>query len=144
MASEKEIKLEERQCWYNGNKTCDCADDRDCKNLLLENMKLLYCNDKECRFNRDLPYEYFVDRGRNHKPFKDDAFTGVCTRKDVGMARQVVHSSMKLGDKQKFTSCRVRADRKAPKPQFPDPDYIQHGQIDDPHEADWTGTAFHA
>ncbi len=137
------MKNKERTCWYRNTKTCDCSDDKECKNLLLEQMKLLYCNDHECAFNIELPYEHFVDRGKNHKPFKDDAFTGVCGRKDVGMARQVIHSAMKLDSTQKFTSCRVRASKSLNRPHFPDADNIQHGAIDDPKSTDWPGSAFH-
>ncbi len=138
----KEIKLEERKCWYKPDKVCHCEQDQDCFELAFANAKLLYCNDKECLFNIELPYKYEVYRGRNHKPFADDYFTGVCGRGDVGMARQVLRSSVKVTDSQKFTSCRVRSDRSLNRPGLPDPDKIEHTVYDDPTDSDFSSGAF--
>jgi hypothetical protein len=139
----KEIKLEERQCWYKEGVTCHCdPEGKGCVELAFANAKLLYCNDKECKWNIDLPYKYEVYRGRGHKPFADDYFTGVCGRGDVGMARQVIRSSIKVTEAQKFTSCRVRADRTTTTPHMPDPDKIEHHVYDDPKDSDFDAGAF--
>ena len=46
--SSKEIKIEERKCWYKPDKTWHCTQDQECIELVFANAKLLYCNDKEC------------------------------------------------------------------------------------------------
>jgi hypothetical protein len=140
--SSKEIKIEERKCWYTPDKMCHCTQDQECLELVFANAKLLYCNDKECKWNIALPYKYEVYRGRGHKPFADDYFTGVCGRGDVGMSRQVIRSSIKVTEAQKFTSCRVRADRKTTTPHMPDPDKIEHHVYDDPTDSDFNSGAY--
>ena len=120
----------QRKCWYNSDKLCYCQEDSNCIELRLENARLLYCNDHDCKFNIELPYEHFIDRGKMHKPFKDDAFTGVCGRSDVGLSPKTIMVDRKF--KNKVVTCRVRSDRSLNRPHLPDPDKIEGGSYPDP------------
>ena len=125
----KEQGGENRICWYRNEKNCRCKKDESCWRLTLENAKLVYCNDNQCMFNIDLPYKYFVDRGKNHKPFDDDAFTGVCGRKDVAVSPKVFTDEK---TKHKVTYCKVRSDKKLSHPHFVPHDSVQTGIYPDP------------
>jgi hypothetical protein len=58
------------------------------------------------------------------------------------MSRQVIRSSIKVTERQTFTSCRVRADRKTTTPHMPDPDKIEHHVYDDPTDSDFNSGAY--
>ena len=129
-----------RKCWYDPNfKLCFCEDDTKCIRALFEHAKLVYCNDKACKFNMSVPYEFVPDRGMNYKPFKDGVFTGICTRKDLALSPI---QAWELKTNRKLTTCRVRSDKSLKRPKFPDPDKIEGGLYDD-HSADWSTSAFH-
>lgn len=121
---------EKRNCWYSPDKNCHCKEDNNCIELILANAKLLYCNDHDCKFNIELPYKHFVDRGRMHKPFADDAFTGVCGRNDVGLSPKTITVDRKVT--KRVVDCRVRSDKKLSRPKLPDPDKIEGGSYPDP------------
>ena len=83
-------KVESRQCCIDGTVSCKCESDDKCIEVLKRYAKVVYCNDDKCLFNVALPYEYFVNRGKNHKPFKDDSFHGVCGRVDIGLRLKTI------------------------------------------------------
>lgn len=131
--------MSERQCWYDKTRNCKCKSDEECLEVIFEHAKLVYCNDKECAFNLELPYKHFADRGKNYKPFADDYFDGICTRKDLALSPTKI---FELKVNKKITSCRMRADKSLKRPKLPDPDNIQGGRYEDPHSADWGTSAF--
>ena len=108
--SEKNVEL--RQCCIDSEVSCKCASDEECVGVLKRYAKVVYCNDNQCLFNVSLPYEYFVNRGKNHKPFKDDSFHGVCGRADIGIRLKVIGGN---GIEEKVTHrnaiCTVRSDK---------------------------------
>jgi hypothetical protein len=59
-------------------------------------------------FNVALPYEYFVNRGKNHKPFADDSFHGVCGRADIGLRMKEIQGQHVT---HKNVICTVRSDK---------------------------------
>ena len=83
-------KVESRQCCIDSTVSCKCESDDQCIEVLKRYAKVVYCNDDKCLFNVGLPYEHYVDRGKHHKPFKDDAFHGVCGRVDIGLRLKTV------------------------------------------------------
>ena len=105
-------KVESRQCCIDGTVSCKCESDDKCIEVLKRYAKVVYCNDDKCLFNVALPYEYFVNRGKNHKPFKDDSFHGVCGRVDIGLRFK---TSGGRGIEDKVTDrnaiCTVRSDK---------------------------------
>ena len=114
-----------RECWYKEGIQCNCEENH-CNKLVEENSKLVYCNDKKCMFNIELPYKVFLDRGLNHKPFDDDGFTGVCGRQDVGVA------PLNSSRYKKMVTCRFRSDKTFSHFKFPDPERIEGGSYPDP------------
>jgi hypothetical protein len=114
----------------------------DDKELLEKYVKVVWCNDTMCWWHIEVAEKYFVDRGKNHKPFTDDAFIGICSRKDIGLAPQKIWDKTNKTTLQRFTSCRVRSDKSLNEPHFPDPDKIQQHDIEDLKGPDWTHSAY--
>jgi len=105
-------KTESRECCLDSAVSCKCQSDDQCIEVLKRYSKVVYCNDDKCLFNVSLPYEYFVNRGLNHKPFKDDSFHGVCGRADIGLRLKEINVT-ETGSKVKHsnTICTVRSDK---------------------------------
>ena len=107
-----EEKHDFRQCCIDSTVACKCESDEQCVEVLKRYAKVVYCNDDKCLFNIELPYEYYVNRGKNHKPFKDDAFHGVCGRVDIGIRLKTIGAK---GIEDKVTHrnaiCTVRSDK---------------------------------
>ena len=105
-------KVESRQCCIDSTVSCKCESDDQCIEGLKRSAKVVYCNDDKCLFNVGLPYEHYVDRGKHHKPFKDDAFHGVCGRVDIGLRLKTVGTNG-IEDKviHRNAICTVRSDK---------------------------------
>ena len=101
-------KMESRTCCIDSTVSCKCESDEKCLEVLKRYAKVVYCNDDRCLFNVSLPFEYFVNRGRNHKPFKDDSFHGVCGRIDIGLRMKEINEQHV---KHKNVICTVRSDK---------------------------------
>ena len=94
-------KIKARECCIDSTVSCKCESDEKCIEILKRYAKVVYCNDDKCLFNVSLPYDYFVNRGRNHKPFKDDSFHGVCGRVDIGLRMKEIKEDEQMFNKTK-------------------------------------------
>ena len=124
-----------RKCWFNSSKECKCKENKDCIELVFEHAKLVHCADETCVFNLQVPYEFVPNRGIGYKPFNEDIYRGVCTRKDLVLSPI---RKFELETNKKITSCRMRADKNLKRPKFPDPDRLEGGlypDLVDPHAA---------
>ncbi len=131
---------ESRKCWLDAQKACECNADSECTEMFARYAKVVWCQDKECLWNVQLPSgEHFVDRGKTIKPWADDGFAGICSRKELALSPMNV---AELKTKRVLTTCRVRSDKSLNEPHMPDADKIQGGSISDPHSADWSHSAY--
>ena len=105
-------KAESRQCCIDSTVSCKCESDDQCIEVLKRYAKVVYCNDDKCLFNVGIPYKYEVNRGKNHKPFADDYFHGVCGRVDIGL-RLKEQKANGIDEKvtHRNTICTVRSDK---------------------------------
>ena len=120
-----------RKCLLNTSKECACRENRYCIELAFEYSKLVHCADTGCLFNLEVPYEFVPDRGIGYKPFKDDVYRGICTRKDLVLSPI---KAFELKTNRKITSCRMRSDKSLKRPKFPDADKLEGGSYPDPSE----------
>jgi hypothetical protein len=133
--------MENRQCWLDTTAECSCEEDSKCELQRLRYAKIVFCNDRSCLYNHEMPYAHTPDRGKNYVPFEDDKMTGFCTRPgDLALAP---HEISELKVKRRLTTCGLRSDRSLERPYFPDPDKIEGGSYPDPASADWSTSAFH-
>ena len=142
-------KSESKRCLADPEKKCDCTNYSDCAEMKEKYAKLVFCRDSKCMFNLDLHQEkpYFIDRGRGHKPFKDDGYTGICTRPDVGFSPHLVsdpgEGKFTSKSARVVTTCTCRANKQLSHMRFPHPDSIQGGNYSDPITPDQIGGAYH-
>ena len=101
-------KKETRQCWVDEKVSCKCDSDTDCIEMIKQYAKVVYCNDFDCLYNKALPYEHELYRGRNYTPCEGDKMKGICGRPELAM-RPIRVSDGKVT--QKRPTCSVRSDK---------------------------------
>lgn len=89
------------------NVCCKVDDDLD------SYKKIVYCNDTDCIWNKKINFKKFIDTAVGQEHFDDDAFTGICTRAEIGI-RPLELEEGDLNSKRKYRHaiCCVRSDDK--------------------------------
>ena len=112
-----------KYCPNDDTFVCHCGDNVECRMLLIKYAQVVYCNDDTCLFNKTLDSPHLISRGLNHKPFNDDVFNGVCTRKGgIGLSKhQYTHNNRFKKD----VVCKVRSDKTIQHPTFIQPEEME-------------------
>lgn len=97
------------------NKACpifgeDCKEEKHvvCMEEYGQYMKVIFCDDDRCLWNKAIETKKFVKNHKDHTPFPNDYYRGICSRPEVGLRPGTFENRT---TKRHFTTCSVRSDR---------------------------------
>ena len=79
--------------------------------LIAKYSKPIYCNALKCMWNVKLEEKVFLKHHREHQPFDDDAYEGICSRNEIGLYyKEEAPTFGQVRVKKKWVYCPFRSD----------------------------------
>ena len=87
-----------------------CVQDthEECISINEKYAKLVFCNEAKCIWNKDIEMKKYVKRHRDHTPFPQDYYHGICSRLEIAINPETIET---IQVKHSLAICAVRSDK---------------------------------